>query len=182
LLAQPISGNAALSITDPDAVATIYQHDGSSPLELTIGSGAPGEYNQKQLCVVNILEKSESTILYTHPAAKGSTGSPGRSALVKISNSQANAGVIGDIYIVLHEEPVRVIDPSIYDLYRLKLVDFSLVQAKSHVSFIPGFTPLTPHYLLADTLGPTTANLLTLDFTTLDQPTFPFDWDLEFTP
>lgn len=182
LLAQPISGNAALSITDPDAVAIIYQHDGSSPLELTIGSGAPGEYNQKQLCVVNILEKSESTILYTHPAAKGSTGSPGRSALVKISNSQANAGVIGDIYIVLHEEPVRVIDPSIYDLYRLKLVDFSLVQAKSHVSFIPGFTPLTPHYLLADTLGPTTANLLTLDFTTLDQPTFPFDWDLEFTP
>jgi microcystin degradation protein MlrC len=182
LIAQPISGKVALSITDPDAVAIIYEHAGAPLLELTIGSGAPGEYNQKQRCLVNILEKCDSTITYTHPAAKGSTGNPGRSALVSISISRSNDGEICDIYVVLHEEPVRVIDPSIYDLYRLKLVDFSLVQAKSHVSFIPGFTPLTPHYLLADTLGPTTANLLTLDFTTLDRPTFPFDWGLEFTP
>lgn len=129
--------------------------------------------------MATLIAQSESTIVYSHPAAKGSTGNPGRSALVKISNNAQ--GVQSEIYIVLHEEPVRVIDTSIYDLYDLDLPQFAIVQAKSHVSFILGFTPLTPNYLLADTLGPTTANLLTLDFTKLDRPTFPFEWELEFT-
>lgn len=182
LLAQPIIGNSALSITDPEAVAFIHESDTGSVIEVTIGNGKSGEYNEKVNCEVTVLGKSDSTIIYTHPAAKGSTGNPGRSALVKVAANGLETGETSDIYIVLHEEPVRVIDPSIYELYQLELPRFALVQAKSHVSFIPGFTPLTPRYVLADTLGPTTANLLSLDFTTLDRPTFPFDWDLEFTP
>lgn len=178
VLAQPIRGKIALSITDTDSIAQIYAADPSAKnFELNIGSGNPGTYNEKVPCKATLVGRSDATITYTHPAAKGSRGNPGRSALVRISLLESNL----EIYVVLHEQPVRLIDPSIYELYQLKLEDFTIVQAKSHVSFIPGFAPLTSRYVLADTLGPTTANLRTLNFSTLDRPTFPFHWDLEFT-
>jgi microcystin degradation protein MlrC len=97
------------------------------------------------------------------------TGSPGKSLLVEISHP------VSKIFAVIHQNPVRVIDSSLYQLLGVNVLDYTLVQAKSHVSFKAGFAPLTENFILANTRGPTTADLLSLDFSLRTIPTYPFD-------
>lgn len=160
--------NVLLSITDPDLVAQLYFVE-FSELTAKIGSGEQGQYNEQVKSSIKILSRKNETIQYTHPAAEGAIGNPGKSLLIQIENYP------GKLMIVVHENPVRVIDPSIYRLFDLDVKDFDVVQAKSHVSFKAGFEAITKNYVLADTLGPTAANLKTLNFDRRTIPTLPFD-------
>jgi microcystin degradation protein MlrC len=76
---------------------------------------------------------------------------------------------------------VRIIDPAIYESVGLRLEDLRLVQAKSHVSYRAGFDPFTTGSVLADTAGPTAANLTYLPFTKRPTPLYPFE-DFEWSP
>ena len=172
LLQSPQEKRALLSITDPALVATLHASS-AERMTVDICSGALGEYNAKVRCEVEILGRKEEVITYSHPAALGAIGNPGRSALIKVIKSSGE--ISGEILIVVHENPVRVIDPSIYLLFDLNIKGFDIVQAKSHVSFKAGFDPFTTLFVLADTLGPTTPNLRTLNFDKRTVPTLPFD-------
>lgn len=167
-IASKSSGFIALSITDPDAVLK-YQDAVGRKVQMAIGTGAPGSYNEKVLFVAQVIAKENRKISYTHPAALDVIDNPGLSLLIEVAHPTLK------INIVLHSQPVRVIDPVIYELFDLKLNELSVLQAKSHVSFIPGFARVTPRYVLADTLGPTSANLASLPFTKRMRPLFPFE-------
>ncbi len=168
ILQSQLASKNILSITDAEVSTKIHSTNKSS-MTVDIGSGKNGEYNEKVRCKIEIVAKTNKNLVYSHPAAKGSIGHPGKSALIKVLDQ------IGDTFVVIHDNPVRVIDPSIYQLFDIDLQDFGVIQAKSHVSFKPGFAPFTEKFVLADTLGPTTANLLTLNFDQRTIPTFPFD-------
>lgn len=167
-LASNSSGSIAVSITDPDAVFKCESSIGQK-VQLTLGSGQPGSYNEKVLVQANVIEMANKKISYTHPAALDVVDDPGLSALVEVEHPTIR------IYIVLHSQPVRVIDPVIYELFGLKVNEIGVLQGKSHVSFIPGFARITPRYVLADTLGPTAANLPSLPFTKRMKPLYPFE-------
>ena len=159
---------AIFTITDPAAVAKIWGHVGNTS-KITLGTGSKSEYNEAVECEIKVLAELDSKVIYTHPAAKNVTGSPGKSLFVAISHP------ISQIFAVIHQNPVRVIDASLYELHGVNILDYTLVQAKSHVSFKAGFAPLTENYILANTRGPTTADLLSLDFSLRTIPTYPFD-------
>ena len=161
-------GSLAISLTEPDAVIKCQGYTGQKLL-LSLGTGKPGSYNEKVLVHANVIAMANSKISYTHPAALNVVDNPGLSVLITIEHPTLL------IYIVLHSQPVRVIDPVIYQLFDLKINEISLIQAKSHVSFIPGFAQITPRYVLANTLGPTTANLVSLPFTRRPIPLYPFE-------
>jgi microcystin degradation protein MlrC len=159
---------AIFTITEPDAVAKLWGGVGATS-KITLGTGEKSEYNESVECEVKVLAECDRKVVYTHPAAKDVTGSPGKSLLVEISHP------VSKIFAVIHQNPVRVIDSSLYQLLGVNVLDYTLVQAKSHVSFKAGFAPLTENFILANTRGPTTADLLSLDFSLRTIPTYPFD-------
>ena len=167
-LASKSSGSIAISITEPSAVITSQSSIGKR-VQLTLGSGEPGSYNERVLVHAKVIATVNEKISYTHPAALDVIDDPGLSALIEVDHPTIK------IYIVLHSQPVRVIDPVIYELFDLKVNEIGVLQGKSHVSFIPGFARITPRYVLADTLGPTAANLPSLPFTKRMKPLYPFE-------
>ena len=162
------SGSLAISITDLDTPLK-YQDSIGKKVKLTLGSGGPGSYNEKVLVDAKIIATANKKISYTHPAALDVVDDPGLSLLIEVDHPTIK------IHIVVHSQPVRVIDPVIYELFDLKVNEIGVLQGKSHVSFIPGFARITPRYVLADTLGPTAANLPSLPFTKRMKPLYPFE-------
>lgn len=167
-LGSQSKGSVAISLTEPDAVIKCQKFVGKKIL-LSLGTGKSGTYNEKVEVQATVIAIANKKIFYTHPAALDVIDNPGLSALITIEHPTLL------IYVVLHSQPVRVIDPVIYELFNLKINEISLIQAKSHISFIPGFARITPRFILADTLGPTTANLASLSYTKRSIPLYPFE-------
>ena len=116
----------------------------------------------------------EGPVVYTHPAASGVVDSPGKAAVIGM----------GDVSVIVHSRPVRVIDPAIYLAAGIDMSGQRLVQAKSHVSYRAGFDDHSSGSVLADTKGPTAANVTYLPFTRRPKPLFPFEyveWSAEST-
>ncbi|MBM3704175.1 MAG: M81 family metallopeptidase [Actinobacteria bacterium] len=163
------SGTFILSLADAAGATYAYQTGAGKEITLSLCDGAPGEYNERTT-ITGVIEKvANKKIQYTHPAAGGSLDDPGPSALIKITTSPLTT------YLVLHANPVRVIDPVIYELFDLDVRQFSAVQAKSPNGFKVGFARVTNEYRLANTEGPTSADLFTLTFNKRPKPLFPFE-------
>jgi microcystin degradation protein MlrC len=171
-LASNAKGRLAISITDPESSLLAHSKEIGQLFDFQLGFGGLGEYNELTAVRAKILEIRDEKIQYTSPAAQGVIDDPGPSALLQIVNIE-NSNL--EIFVVIHTYPVRVIDPAIYLLVGLDLNSFDVIQAKSHVSFKPGFAPLTNEFELASTIGPTTADLKTLNFTRRPVPLFPFE-------
>lgn len=168
-LASQDRGSIILSVTDPVCVVRCQQTPLGKKVRLTIGSGVEGSYNQKTEIVGTVKNIVHKKVIYTHPAALNTVDDPGVAALIEVLHDSLS------LLVVLHSKPVRVIDPTIYELFDIDLSRFDVLQAKSHVSFIAGFSRIAPNYVLADTLGPTTANLRSLPFNNRPRRLFPFE-------
>lgn len=162
---QGSAGSAALTLVDPDAVNKATQAGEGSTVELKLGSGRPESFNEVTVVRGEVQKLWDGEIVYSHPAAEGVVDSPGKSALV----------AVGDILVIVHSRPVRVIDPAIYFAAGIDISNLKMVQAKSHVSYRAGFDHHTSGSVLADTRGPTAANLSYLPFSRRPQPLFPFE-------
>jgi microcystin degradation protein MlrC len=164
------SGPSALSIVDATAAAQAWASGEGNRVDLVLGSGGPGTYNEATPVTGVILRLWEGQFVYRHPAAAGVVDSPGAAAVVEM----------GDITAIVHSRAVRVIDPAIYLAVGVDPAAQRVLQAKSHVSYRTGFDPISTGSVLADTSGPTAANLSTLPFAVRPRPLFPFE-DVEWS-
>lgn len=158
-------GPSAVTVVDPSAVEQAARVGEGGVVELTVGAGAVGDFNEATSLRGVVERVWEEPITYTHPAAEGVVDDPGPAALV----------AVGDISVIVHSRPVRVIDPAIYLSAGIDIATVKVVQAKSHVSYRAGFDPVTAGSVLADTKGPTAANLTHLPFVRRPRPLFPFE-------
>lgn len=163
--AGAVAGPSAVSVTDPDAVAAAFEAGEGSHVDLVVGSGPVGAFNARTPVSGVVRRLWDGVLVYTHPAAAGVEDTPGRSAVLEV----------GEVTVVLHSSPVRVIDPSIYLAVGVDIASQRLLQAKSHVSYRAGFDPVSTGSVLADTAGPTAADLASLAFIRRPQPLFPFE-------
>lgn len=154
-----------LSVCDPQAAPIAFEAGVGASVALALGRGGVGDYNET-VVVRGLVESTfEGEIRYTHPAANGQRDHTGRAALVRG----------GKISIVVHSRPVRVIDAALYEALGASLASFSIIQAKSHISFRAGFDRLTSHAVVAATKGPTTGSLDRLPYRKRPSPLFPFE-------
>jgi microcystin degradation protein MlrC len=158
-------GRIVLSVRDGEAARRAARAGVGASVDLAVGTGAPGSYNERVDCAAAVARTYDGDIRYSHPAAQGTRDGPGVSALVRV----------GELSLVVHEHPVRVIDPALYEALEVDLAGAQVIQAKSHVSYRAGFAPLTERSVVADTLGPTAANLASLPYRRRPRPLFPFE-------
>jgi LacI family transcriptional regulator len=154
-----------LSICDPAAARKAISAGPRATLSLEVGTGVPGSYNERTTIVGSVVATRDGAIRYTHPAASGVLDDAGLSALLRIG-----AGAV-----VVHSSPVLVVDPAIYDALGAETAKMRVIQAKSGVTARAGFAHLTDRTVIADTRGPTTANLSLLKYRRRPRPLFPFE-------
>jgi microcystin degradation protein MlrC len=132
---------------------------------LEVGSGAPGAYNERTALEADVTALPDGRLTYLGPFARGVTADMGRSAVVGI----------GEVRVVLHGRTVMEIDPSPYLAAGLDPTQADVLQAKSHVSFRAGYAHVTDRFVVADTPGPTMADLARMPFERRPRPLFPFE-------
>lgn len=164
------AGPSALTVVAPDAVESAWRAGEGVEVDLQIGRGPAGAFNEATSLTGVVERMWDATVTYSHAAAEGVVDYPGRAALVASE----------DILVIVHSRPVRVIDPSLYIAAGIDIEGLRVVQAKSHVSFRAGFDKHVKGSVLADTKGPTAANLTFLPFSRRPYPLFPFE-DCEWT-
>jgi microcystin degradation protein MlrC len=165
--ARRVAGGARvlLCIRDARAARVAYDAGVGQTVSLTLGRGGAGEYNESVPFEGVVQSVFDGELRYTHPAALGMRARTGRSARVRAD----------DIDVVVHSEIVRLIDPVVYEALGADLTDVAIVQAKSHVSYRAGFDRISPRSIVADTLGPSAADLRLLPYTRRPRPLFPFE-------
>lgn len=82
---------------------------------------------------------------------------------------------IGSIVLCLRSLPAFEWDPAMYTSVGLDLRDAALVFVKSPAHFRTSFGPLAARVLIADTPGPTCANMRKVKFTRVTRPLYPLD-------
>jgi microcystin degradation protein MlrC len=154
-----------LCIRDAAAAATAFAAGVGATVELSLGSGAPGAYNEAVPFAGVVQAVFDGELRYTHPAALGMRARPGPAARV----------LADGIEVVVHPDIVRLIDPAVYEALGADLPAMEIVQAKSHVSYRAGFERITPRSIVADTRGPSAADLRLLPYRRRPRPMFPFE-------
>jgi microcystin degradation protein MlrC len=158
-----------LSVCDAAAAAAATSAGVGAAVELVLGSGAPGTFNERVLVRGEVERLFDGEYRHTHPVNRGYRVHSGPAALVRVGE---------DISVVVHSRIALLHDPALYLALGADPAAFDVVQAKSHVSFRAGFAPVTPRYVLADTPGPASSDLLSLPYVRRPRPLYPFE-DLE---
>jgi microcystin degradation protein MlrC len=154
-----------LCIRDPQAAGAAYRAGVGETVSLTLGSGAVGSYNEAVRLEAVVQTIFDGELRYTHPAALGMRARTGPAARVLVEG----------IEIVVHTDIVRLIDPVVYEVLGADPLTVDILQAKSHVSYRAGFDRITPRSIVADTLGPSAADLRKLRYFRRPRPMFPFE-------
>jgi microcystin degradation protein MlrC len=155
-----------LSIRDEEAASDAARAGARATVELDIGTGSTGTYNERTRLPVVVERVFDGEVTYTHPVNAGYRAATGPAALLRGP---------GGIRIVVHSLSVGVIDPALYVALGADPAAVAVIQAKSHVSFKAGFDPITTRSVVAETGGPTTGNLRSLPYSRRPRPLFPFE-------
>jgi microcystin degradation protein MlrC len=155
-----------LSIRDRAAAAAAARAGEGAHVDLELGSGAPGAYNERVPWRARVERLFDDEVVYTHPVNAGYRASTGLSALLSGQ---------GGLQVVVHTLSVGVIDPALYVALGADVSSAAVIQAKSHVSFKAGFEPITTQSVVAETGGPTTGDLPSLPYARRPRPLYPFE-------
>ena len=155
-----------LSVRDPAAAALATGAGTGAELELSLGTGEPGSYNERTAVTARVGRLFDGDVVYTHPVNRGYRAATGPAALLHVA---------GGVDVVVHTRSVGVIDPALYEALGADTAGSRILQAKSHVSFKPGFAHLTDRSVVADSPGPTSCNLPSLRYRKRPRPLYPFE-------
>ena len=98
-------------------------------------------------------------------SVKGKRGHLGKCALLGIEN----------LRIIVHDQPVMLIDAAPYKAAGLIPDDAEVIQAKSHTTFRSGFQKISKSFFVSNTPGPTPIDLTNLDYVNRPHPLHPFE-------
>ena len=159
-------GDVLLSLRDADAAALATRAGEGARVELALGAGGPGEYNERTRLDARVERLFDGEVAYTHPVNAGYRAATGPAALL--------CGP-GGLQVVVHTRSVGVIDPALYMALGADPARAAVLQAKSHVSYKAGFDPITTRSVVAETGGPTTGDLERLPYARRPRPLYPFE-------
>ena len=159
-------GNVLLSVRDSDAAALATRAGPGATIELELGTGARGTYNERTPLEGEVEGLFDGEVVYTHPVNAGYRAATGPAARLLGP---------GGVRVVVHTRSVGVIDPALYLALGADPSTAAVVQAKSHVSFKAGFDALTTRSVVAETGGPTTGDLERLPYVRRPRPLYPFE-------
>lgn len=170
VLAALISGGAAesgrlsmLTLCDPPAAEAAHRAGQGATLTLKVGHAFSA--GEPMAVTGEVLSVSDGTYFMQDAGANGMVIRMGPTAVLGI----------GGIRLLIRSHPSTEWDTAMYRSQGLEPAEAALVFAKSPSHFRVAFGPLASRILLADTPGPTRADIRQLDYRHVTRPLYPLD-------
>jgi microcystin degradation protein MlrC len=161
-----LSGQAAIFLVDPEAVAKAIESGVGSTVKMSIG-GAFDKKNSKPVLVTGYV-RLISDGRWTARARGYNTGittSMGRSVVLEV----------GQVQILISERSSMTVDPELFRSHGIDPVYCKIVVVKSPNGFRAAYEPIAKGIFLVDTPGVSTANFARLPFKRVPRPIYPLD-------
>ena len=159
------TGGILLLVTDAEAARALRATPVGTPTAVRLGGGAVGTWDAATTVFGTVLSHPPGRFRYSHPFSAGLPGDLGTCAVLGV----------GELRVVVHALPVGLIDPEPYVGADLDPSAAEVLQAKSHISYRAGFAPITVRSVVAETGGPTTADLASLPWRRRSRPLWPLE-------
>jgi microcystin degradation protein MlrC len=154
-----------LTVRDEPAAQAAAEAGVGAEVDVALGSGAAGAYNERTAVRARVESVPTAPFAYTVPYAQGVRGHLGVAATLAVD----------ELRIVVHSGDILLLDPAPYAAAGLVPAEAEVLQAKSHVSYRAGFEQTTSRSVVADTPGPTAADVRLLPYVRRPRPLFPFE-------
>ena len=154
-----------MTILDVEAAQVASNTKVNEKIKISLGVGEKNSFNEKTEILAEVLRHPEGTVEYEASLAKGKRGHLGKCALLGIEN----------LKIIVHDQPVMLIDAAPYKAAGLTPSDADVIQAKSHTTFRSGFEKISKSFFVSNTPGPTPIDLTNLDYVNRPHPLHPFE-------
>ncbi len=154
-----------MTILDREAAKIASETKLNEEIRINLGTGKPKSFNEKTEVTAKVLLHPEGTVRYEASLAEGKIGHLGKCALLGIDN----------LRIIVHDQPIMLIDASPYKSAGLDPENAEVIQAKSHVTFRSGFKKISRSFFVANTPGPTPIDLKQLEYAKRPIPLHPFE-------
>lgn len=154
-----------LTLCDPAAATAAHSAGQGAEVELSLGHAFSIADGDPAIAKVTVLSVSDGRYVMQDAGAQGMQMDMGATAVLGI----------GQIRIVVRSRPSMEWDTGMYLSQGLDPAAAALVFVKSPSHFRVSFGPLAARILLADTPGPTRADVRHLPYTRVTRPLFPLD-------
>jgi microcystin degradation protein MlrC len=154
-----------LTMCDADAAKVCAKTGVGTTLTLDVGHKVSRNDGTPLRIQCRVHSVSDGTFVMLDAGARGTRVELGLTTVVSI----------GSIRMVIRSNPAFEWDTGIYTAFGLRLEEASLMFVKSPSHFKVSYAPHATRILLADTPGPTCANMRRLVFRRVQRPLFPLD-------
>lgn len=159
-----------MTMVDPAAVAQAINEGVGKQVELKVGYTIHVNGGQPLLVSGIVKRIGDGKFLFNEGYAKNTEGNMGRCVVLQI----------GKIAVLLSEKPTFTGDPIMYRTMGLEPLEQDSVLVKSANQFRAQYEKLSEQIYILDTPGSSTAQLLSLPFTNIKMPFYPFDNQFEW--
>lgn len=153
------------AITDPEAVARLYECETGDQVTLPVGACISTNFYTPVEVTGTLLGKHEGRVRMTAGIAEGTVFDRGRTAVLGV----------GELRLVLSELPSAQFDGQIFASVGLDPSAARAIVAKSMFHHVAGFSGVAGHFVWVNTPGPVHADVRSLPYTKISRPVFPLD-------
>ena len=154
-----------MTILDVEAAQIASDTKVNEKIKISLGAGEKNSFNEKTEILAEVLSHPEGTVEYEASLAKGKRGHLGKCALLGIAN----------LKIIVHDQPVMLIDAAPYKAAGLVPDDAEVIHAKSHSTIRSGLEKISKSIYVTNTPGPPPIDLTNLDYVNRPHPLHPFE-------
>ncbi len=165
VLKRQMTSRIVLSVCDAEAAKAAFAAGEGAEVDVMLGGGKAGEFNERVALSARVARVFDGEYRHTHPVNNGYRAETGKAALLEV----------GTIQVVVHSRIALLIDAALYEALGIDPMEADVIQAKSHISYRAGFDPITTRSVIADTGGPSSANLAKLPYRRRPVPLFPLE-------
>lgn len=158
-----------LSMVDPAAAKSAYEAGTGSLVKLSVGHSVSTATGSPMEIEGEVVYAGEGRFRFGGGMVANMEARMGQCAVVRI----------GQISLLLMENPTFTGDPAMYRSVGLEPADADFVLVKSAAQFRADYEQITDQIYILDTPGASTANLKSLPFVRIPRPIYPFDEDAE---
>ncbi len=171
LLNSRLSGPAAISLVDPEAVGRLKQAGVGSTITLAIGGKLDPEHS-KPITVTGRV----------HLISDGRWTTRGRGYNTGIENCMGTSVVLeaGLVHILIAERSAMTVDPALFRSHGIEPLHYKIVVVKSPNGFRAEYEPIAARIFVVDTPGVSTAKLENLPWQRVSRPIYPLDQDINY--
>lgn len=172
LLARNVTCPVLLPIVDREAVRLAQEVGKGRRIALELGARFSAPFSHPVHIEAEVRFVGPASFRFAGPVLTGMEVKMGMTAVLST----------GPISIVVTERPTWTVDPGMYRAVGLEPDEAQVVVVKSPNMFRAAYAEMAHEIIVVDTPGVASSNLLSLPFTRLPRPCYPFDKDWAGAP